>query len=30
MLEPILAAIDDGEGLKDVREARSLLSARAE
>jgi class 3 adenylate cyclase len=30
MLEPILAAIDDGEGLKDVREARSLLSARVQ
>jgi hypothetical protein len=30
MLEPILAMIDDGEGLKDVREARSLLSACTE
>jgi class 3 adenylate cyclase len=30
MLERILAAIDDGDDLKDVREARSLLSTRSE
>jgi predicted ATPase len=30
MLELILAAIDDGENLKDVREARALLSTLAE